>query len=216
MTIRTAVDSPVAELFRLFAPSYPVTLVIYAGHIGDSDAEFIAIWTGRIQSAKRSASGARNVELSAVPDSASMRRSGLRRHYQLTCPHALYDQDPFSCRANKAAATRAGVVATAVSYLGVTLAPGWQGSFDPAKFVSGMVEWTGPNGPEKRTILRVAGNVLSLNMPTTGLTPGMTVDVVLGCNRQISDCQNLHNNVRNFGGMPFIPTDNPIKTNPFN
>lgn len=216
LKVRTSLDSPIPELFRLYAPSYPVSITIRQGHYDDPANEFVVIFVGRIQSSKRAPqSNAREAELSCVPDSAAIKRTGLRRHYQLTCPHALYDQGDFSCKAVKAAATRSAQEITALSYLGLTFASGWNGSFDAQKFVGGMVEWTGDAGPEKRTILRVTGNVLSLNAPTTGLMVGDDVDIVLGCNHQTTDCATLHNNIVNFGGMPYIPSVNPVKTNPF-
>jgi uncharacterized phage protein (TIGR02218 family) len=218
----TSLSSPVVELFRLYAPSYPVTLTIRTGHYDDPANEFIVAFVGVVQQSKRGLAGgrqadgqARQAELLCTPESVSMRRPGLRRHYQLSCPHALYQTGDFNCRASKAAATRAAQEITALEYLAVTVESGWNGSFAAEKFVGGMVEWTGDAGPEKRTILRVTGNVLSLNAPTTGLTVGDTVDVVLGCNHQVTDCETLHNNIVNFGGMPYIPGVNPVKTNPF-
>lgn len=210
--VRTSLDSPVAELFRVYAPSSVVTLIIRAGHVGDPDAEFAVIFTGRVQQCKRTA---REATLSCVPASVSIRRSGLRRHYQLTCPHVLYDQDPGSCLASMIAGTINQVIVSALTYTSVTLPAGWNGALSADKFIGGMIVWAGAAGTERRTIIRRAGNVFDLNGPTTGLLLGAEISVILGCNHQLDDCETLHQNVVNYGGMPFIPSDNPVKSNPF-
>ena len=213
MKVKTTLDNGVAELFRVYPPSSPVTLTIRAGHANDPDQEFAVVWVGRVQSVSRTKAEA---ELSCVPSSSSIRRTGLRRHYQITCPHVLYDSGPMSCKADKAAATQAGQLVVTVNYTSLVMTPGWQGAFAPEKFVGGLVEWIGSSGPERRTILRVEGDELHLGGPTTGLLSGVSaVDVVLGCNHQTDDCATLHNNIVNFGGMPYIPKQNPVKTNPF-
>jgi len=57
---------------------------------------------------------------------------------------------------------------------------------------------------------------------TRDLSAGMTVNMVLGCNRSLilaeggigldpdTDCHTIHNNMNNFGGCAFIPNKNPI------
>lgn len=218
MKITVPMSSEIAELFRAYPPGQVVTLTIRCGHVNDPDAEFPVCWVGRVLSAARatgtSGGDMRKVDLSCEPSSTSMRRSGLRRHFQLTCPHVLYGD---KCQANKAAATVTGTI-SALTYNTLTLTAGWNGSFPVAKFVGGLVEWDGDVLRERRSILSVAGNVLTLAGPTTGLAISDTVDVVLGCNHQAGasgDCVVLHNNILNFGGFPYIPLQNPVHTNPF-
>ena len=214
LKVRTTLASPLAELFRIGPPSSVVTVVIRRGHVTDVDNEFMAVFVGRVSQCKREG---REAELSCVPASTSMKRSGLRRHYQLTCPHVLYDQDDGSCKASMAAATTGPVLASAVAYTAVVLPAAWFGALDPRKFIGGMVVWAGPSGTERKTIIRMSsdGLTLTLNGATTGLAAGAPVSVILGCNHQTSDCEDLHNNILNFGGMPYIPSENPVKTNPF-
>lgn len=212
MKVKTNTDNGVAELFRLYPPSSPVILTIRAGHRLDPESDYAVVWVGRVQSCSRTKGEA---ELSCVPASSSIRRSGLRRHYQLTCPHVLYDDT--TCRADVASATRTGVVVLTVSYTSLVMPPGWNGTPPPEKYVGGVVEWDGSAGREVRTILRIEGDQLHLGAPTKDLLSGVsTVDIKLGCNHQIEDCTDLHNNIVNFGGMPYIPQVNPVKTNPFN
>jgi hypothetical protein len=149
------------------------------------------------------------------PVSTSLRRPGLRRHYQYGCPHQLYGPH---CLANKAAATVASTVASLAGAT-VTLNSGWNGAFAADKFLGGMLEWTAPGGStDRRTILRITGNVLSLSGIPKDLAPTDAVDVVLGCNHKAyaedgGDCLPLHNNILHYGGQRWIPTKNPIGTN---
>lgn len=203
------INTDIAELFRVYPPAQVVTLILRQGHRDDPDSEFLVSWTGRVLGTDRDGS---EIELTCEPIAASMRRTGLRRHYQIGCPHVLYGK---RCKANKTAATiqRDALV---VSGNTVDLALGWNGPISYQKYIGGLLEWDGPYGPEARTILRVIDDVrLYLSGPLPGLRAGMDVRVVLGCNHQTSDCQNLHANINNYGGQPYIPTKNPINTNPF-
>lgn len=209
MKIKLPINTQIAELFRVYPPSQVVTLIMRQGHIGDPEGDFLVHWTGRVLGSDREGS---ECELNCEPIAASMRRTGLRRHYQIGCPHVLYGK---RCRANKELATIRRDALT-VSGNTVDLALGWNGALSPAKYIGGLLEWDGPNGPEARTILRVIDNVkLYLSGPTTNLLSGTEVRVVLGCNHQQTDCNALHANIHNYGGQPYIPTKNPINTNPF-
>lgn len=208
LKVTTPINTGVADLFRIYPPAQVITLIIRQGHV--DEAEFLVHWSGRVLSSSRE--GSEN-ELTCEPIGTSMRRSGLRRHYQIGCPHVLYGP---RCKVLKSLATihRNALLVTGNT---VDLALGWNGAIAPSKYNGGMLEWDGPNGYEARTILRIQDNVkLFLSGPTNALAPGDPVRVVLGCNHQISDCQSLHANINNFGGQPYIPTKNPINTNPFN
>lgn len=219
MRIDLDVSTELAELFRIYPPSNVVSLVIYEGHIDDPDDEWVVIWAGRVVAAKRQGS---ELQVSGEPVSTQMRRPGLRRHYQYGCPLVLYGEDLGigTCQASKAAATVSSTVASISGAL-VTLASGWNGALAAAKFLRGTVEWT-PTGKsiEYRTILRVDGDTLTLGGIPNDLSPGDSIDVVLGCNHRAftadgGDCEGLHNVLPSYGGHPFIPTENVINKNPY-
>jgi hypothetical protein len=209
--IKIAIDvgTEVAELFRVYPPAYVVSLVIRQGHIGDPDSEFLVIWAGRIVACQREGSEA---QLSGEPVSTSLRRPGLRRHYQYGCPHVLYGP---MCRADKASKTLSATVAS-VDGATVVMNSGWNGAFDADKFLGGLFEWVDDDGlTDRRAILRITGDTLSLSGIVAGLAASDTVSVVLGCNHKAyaeddGDCLPLHNNIANFGGCRWIPTKNPI------
>lgn len=209
LKITTDIGSEVAELFRVYPPSSVVTLVIAQGHVGDPDEEFLVTWAGRIVKGGRE-EGSQFV-MTGEPVSTSLKRPGLRRHYQYGCMHQLYGPQ---CQADKPSKTVASTVA-AITGTKVTLASGWEGAFAAAKFLGGMLEWPSPGGSTvSRTILRITGDELTLSGIPLDLAVSDSVDVVLGCNHKAfapdGDCQPLHDNIVNYGGCLWIPTRNPI------
>jgi hypothetical protein len=206
LAIRMPRDVELGDLFRVYPPAQVVTLIIRQGHLSDTDdpPEFLVIWSGRVLSVAREGD---ECVVSCEPVSSSLRRPGLRRHYQFGCPHVLYGPQ---CSANKATHSVSTTV-SALSGTSITLPGGWNGSFDSSKFVEGVVEWINDaGGTERRKILKVTGNVLLLGGLLRDLDVGATITAALGCNHQMSDCQNLFANIQNFGGCPWIPTENPI------
>ena len=208
--VEVPLGAEIAELFRIFPPAQVVGLIIRSGNQGDADQNFPVIWTGRVLSCARpEPNGPQKAVLSCEPASTSTKRSGLRRHYQTTCPHVLYGT---RCKASQAAAT-VTAAATALGANTITFAAGWNGTRPAGKFTTGMTTWQGTRGLERRMILAVAGNTLTLAGPTTDLIVGADVDVALGCNHLMTDCQDLHTNILNFGGQPWIPLKNPVNHN---
>ena len=197
-------DTEIAELFRVYPPSDVVTVTVFQGHYDDPDAEFLAVWTGRVISCTREKTTAK---LTAEPVSTSMRRPGLRRRWQYGCPHALYGPE---CRASREANTVVATV-TDVGRSVITLDAGWEGSFAKESFVDGLLEWSNGATTELRTIRQVntGANTMVIAGSLPGLTDGESVSLSRGCNHLLSGCESFAN-VRNFGGQPWIPKRNPV------
>jgi hypothetical protein len=219
----------IAELFRIYPPGRVVSVTIRQGHLANDDdpgayalgENFPVVWLGRVLESSRDGAEA---TLTCEAASVSMKRSGLRRHYQWPCPLVLYGA---RCQANKVTATTTATVAT-ITGNRLTLNEPWQKQVpedpeaDPivlvdigaSNYVGGLVEWQGEDGPEQRAILRVtsAGEIV-LNGPAFDLDVADEVDVILGCPHTLSGCETLHDNVVNYGGQPFIPTYNPVGKN---
>lgn len=216
LTVETPKHSPLGQKYFSFMPSGVVTLRIWSGHEPHPDAPptwsngmaFAATWAGRVLEVARTKG---TIKLSCEPSGASMKRPGLRRNFQRACPHILYGS---GCRADKGSATVSATVAS-VSSNRISLASGWNAtSFSSRKFVGGLVEWTGEHGPEVRLILSVnEPDGLVLAGSTQGLEVSDSVSVVLGCDHTLDDCENIHENVLNFGGHPWIPRKNPVNKN---
>lgn len=206
VTVSLALGTPIDALFLAYPPSQVVNLTIFEGHVGDdpTDANFKATWLGRITGAGYQGN---EMELSCLPVSSSLQRIGLRQNYQLACPHALFGAQ---CRASKAAATALRKVSSVTrntiklnTNLGAT----------PHLFIGGLLEWQNSSSgmKEVRTISAVGtlGDSVSIRGIARGLALGTPLSIIRGCNHQMSGC-NQHGNILNFGGQPFIPTENPL------
>lgn len=210
LNLDTDKDSPIAELFRVYPPSTPVRISILQGHADDPDRQFFVVWTGRVLNAKWNDSV---VTLSCEPIATSLRRPGLRRRYQLACPHVLYGP---ICRANKARATIATTLtasANGVRAVTVNFTP----NVEQVRLLrNGTFEWiTNEGNLESRSILSIQAvsgqpTRLVLSGIVMGLGSGQQVNLVYGCGHDLNDCQNVHENTPNYGGMPWIPTKNPF------
>lgn len=202
LNVRMPRDTPVADLFRAFPPSEVVGLTIFQGHAGD--AEYLAIWAGRVLSFKWEDSEA---VAECEPVSTSMKRAGLRIRDQYQCMHALYGP---SCKVNRAAFTVNATVLT-ISNGRVTFADGWNGDMPESRFANGIIQWVNDGRSEQRQILKVsaANNRLQIAGILTGLAAGMTVALSRGCSHNMDNC-NEFANILNFGGAPFIPKTNPL------
>lgn len=201
---------PVPELFRVYPPSWTVTVTVWQGHAEDPNKDYKVIFSGIVLSCSREQGLL--ATLSCEPASVSMQRIGLRRNWQYMCPHVLYGPQ---CKANKAAAT-AYTAAFLVQgrFLTVTSNLGNQ-------YLNGMLEWENENGQtEIRTILAISVVEGRSRFTLSGIAPtvtvGQTVRAVKGCGHVLSDCGSVHNNIPNFGGQPYIPLKNPLgRANPF-
>ena len=63
---------------------------------------------------------------------------------------------------------------------------------------------------EIRLIMRQAGPVLTLNAPFLLAEVGAAVTATPGCDRTFSTCGRKFANKDNYGGMPYLPTYNPL------
>lgn len=217
LEVRLPETSVVADLFR----GYPVSAIIYLtireGHRGVD--EWLVSWMGKVL-------GCTFTPPEAILDcqSASMsaKRLGLRRNYQYGCPHWLYGPQ---CRADREAATATSEIVSATGAR-LLVADGFNTAPLP-KYIGGIAEWTDAQGRVAlRSIIRAEeqgdGTVLlSLNGSTLGAVTGQPVSLSLGCDHSMNDCRTLHRpvgveepgaggNIHNYGGQPFIPTNNPI------
>jgi uncharacterized phage protein (TIGR02218 family) len=87
LTVTTARNNAVANLFKLFVPFVPVYLNVYRQHEGDTD--FIVYWQGRVMSVNWDEE---NAILTCEPTLARMKRTGLNRLHAPSCQHALFSE----------------------------------------------------------------------------------------------------------------------------
>lgn len=214
ITVTMAIGDPDMDtMFLAYPPSQVVNLTIFEGHIGDAvtPENFPASWMGRVVSGGYNDTN--ELELTCVPVSTKIKQPGLRRNYQIGCPHVLFGPQ---CRASKAAATTVKSVAS-VTRNKITLNTPVANA---NRYVGGLLEWANSDNGRKelRTIssMRVDGTEITIRGVARGLAVGTILSVIRGCNRQMTGC-NQHTdsvaggpNIHNYGGQPFIPLENPL------
>lgn len=205
-------DSVIAKQYQLYPPVVPVTVAIFRGQRGEETP--LPIWVGRVIWADFQED--LSIRLECEPITTGFKRVGLHLHYQHVCPHVLYDSK--TCKASKEANT---ITRQVVSLAGneVTIPGHYDDSF---RLVSGVIEWGPGTNNNKRTIYRATPVVTPAGNDATVLTLLGTVESFLtteddltirrGCARTITECSSVFNNAINFGGFPFIPTENPTQT----
>ena len=208
LEIEITPNADIVTYLQTRTPTQKIAVVIRQGHVNDDDAEFLVVWSGTI-----AASAREDVfyKISCESILSSMARVGLRRTYQRACSWALYGPQ---CRANRRVFGQRTPVRVGANVF--AMAPGWNGGQLPDKFVGGYVSWVEEEteGRHHRTITEIeagAGeHIIHILGKTEGMTSQTAIDFYLGCNHQLSDCVELHNNVRNYGGQPYIPEENPV------
>lgn len=210
LSINVSRKNPLFEIYRVYPPSYVVTVVVRQGHYGDPDNQFLAIWSGRIVDFE---SMGNEVSFKCEPAGTSARTPGLRRNMQRGCMHALYGPQ---CKAEPKPKV---AEAAAVTGGHITLPAGWNGAIAAEKFVGGTIQWLPVDGLRvTRTVLDVSSDGLTLRVAgnTQGLAVGAEVTALAGCNHWMTDCKELHDNILNYGGCDWIPVQNPVgSTNQF-
>jgi len=201
-------DNPVAHLFDIYPPDKAVRMTVRKIHLNDPDVETSLVTVANVLGVEFDGAGSATIRCRA--ENSYDRQAGLQETYQLTCRVALYST---KCAASIAAASHT-VTVIGVSSNTVTLAAGWENGQPGSKYIGGMLLWTKDSNARARTILRRSGSQLFVSGVPTGLEIGDQVSVALGCNHHMDDCDDLHNNINNFRGCPWIPTKNPVNTNP--
>lgn len=202
LTITLALDSEVAEVFRVAPPSEVVSLKIFRKHRLDNQEEFSILWVGRVLGASW---GKFEVELQAESALTSLNRKISRRRYSPTCSHMLYSR---ACGVRQETVETQTVVVEVTGNIiqtNLTYADDW--------FAGGVMTWQIPNSGriETRSIMRSPSTgEMELNSSPLGLRAGMSIKVYPGCGHTLQVCHSKFNNAENYGGFPFFPEKNPF------
>ncbi|MBS0364898.1 MAG: phage BR0599 family protein [Proteobacteria bacterium] len=197
-------DLGVAQLYTAQPPAIPVGLTITAMHQSDPDLQGVVDWIGRVMAARWKSSA---VVLLCEPVLTSVQTVGLRRRWQIQCPHVLYGVqcgvNPAPYAVSATLSTVAGNVITAAPW---TVAPG-----AGLSFTGGFVTFDNGTYIERRTINQwtLATGALALDDVLKGAIAGSTVIAYPGCDRSTTNCQ-AYSNLPNHGGDPYIPSINPM------
>jgi len=198
LEITCARDLPVLDLFAFAPPETVVSVTLRRLHA--SDGEAITLWLGRILNVTlNNASAAIHCESVYT----SLKRVGLRRLYQKSCPHVVYGTGCGLARSTyKATKTVSAVSGTTITVGSIGVADGY--------YAGGYLEWTQSGVIHRRAIHSQTGGGLVVSFPIPGITAGASVDIYPGCDHTLSTCAGKFSNSLNYGGMPFFPTKNPF------
>jgi uncharacterized phage protein (TIGR02218 family) len=188
-------SNPVAMLFRAGWLPQSMIVTVYRRHYEDNES--VMLWKGRIINCKWAGSAA---TLTSEPAYTLFRRAGLRRVYQIGCPHALFGPD---CRLDESTWAVSGNVA---AIAGNTITVPMTSGFASGYFVAGMIK----AGDEYRMITGHEDGQITLLDAVAGLTTGQTITLWPGCDRSTACCTARFNNLDNYGGLPFLPKKNPF------
>jgi uncharacterized phage protein (TIGR02218 family) len=206
-------DFPVAELFRVAPPSEVISITVRRIHRDDTTASpqgVVVAWMGRVLSCEFSGAKA---TLQCEPITVSLARVGLRRVYQVACPHVLYGD---GCELDKADWDHATTVAV-LSGSDLTVA-----TINTAhSYAGGFVTWVNDDGITERRFIestatyfsgspQVEGAVLTLLQPFVGLSVSDSVVIYPGCDHTLTTCNTVFSNAVNYGGQPYFPEKNPF------
>jgi len=199
------------DQFIATSPTDVITLTVTRIHSGDTDKAIV--WRGRVINVKFKENES---EVSCQPIFSSLKRPGLRRVYQLNCPHVLYGNECTLIKTNfDIAATLSAVsgnILTSTSFI-VSI----NATFDADHFVGGFVEFDNAGLIDKRFITEHnnSAGTITLNLPFgSEVIVGSSVTAFPGCRHTTSVCSGKFSNIANYGGFPFIPQKNPMDGTP--
>lgn len=199
-------DWDIAEQYRTYPPSEPITLTVREFH--DGDAEAVVVWVGRITSVEWEGSKATVIH---EPVSSSLKRPGLRRLYQRQCPHVLYGT---ACGVSEEAYAINSTVQT-ISADGLELSMSGTGEFASQYFAGGVARLSLGSGQFERRMITISGSgLIVLGKPFAALAVGLQLRLSPGCDHTLTTCNTKFGNVANYGGFPFIPQKNPFGGDP--
>lgn len=195
LEVEVSANNPVALLFRSGGFSASVFMTIYRHHWGDD--EYPVFWKGRVVSCEWDGSIAR---LHCETMTTMFQRAGLRRVYQVGCPHALYSANCGVILASYA--INGTVVSVNGNMVNIAVAAGYATGY----FTGGMIKF----GIETRFIVAHSGQTITLVDGLGTLAIGSPVTIWPGCSHDITTCISKFNNVLNYGGLPYLPLKNPF------
>lgn len=203
LDLTVPLDLPVLAQFQPAAPIAKITVLLRVLPSGQTTAR--GIWGGTLANIEENTHRA---IIHCMPASAAASNTGLRECWQKTCRHVLYGP---GCQASREAVRVDATLTTVgtVTVSGAAFATKPDGWFD-----GGYITWNTPTGlVELRYVVTHVGDTLTLLSPAL-MPVGTVVATYPGCNHTTSDCNTKHNNIRRYGGQPFIPLKGAQNNNP--
>ena len=181
-------DGALLQLERAFMPTYgdtsPGTVILFAGRISDIDCTR----TG-IDLKCRSHLELLNIQMP-------------RRLWQSSCTHTFGDAMCQFDRSSMQATFSAGP-GSSKAQIATSVSPA-----PPNLYIQGtLIGVTGANTGSSRTVANMAGGWVYVTLAfLSPIQAGDQFQLLPGCDRTLSTCTNVFNNMVHFGGFPYIPT----------
>ena len=185
-----------------FSPDYSDIISITILRFHHAVDDFQVMWKGRVISYEAMYD---EIKITCESIQTTMRRAGLRGKFQRTCRHALYSPQ---CGVDLDT-SRVSATVDAISGFSVTLSFATSDEQADGYFRGGILI----KGTDYGYLTSDVGNIVTLQYAVPGLEVGDVIDVVPGCDLSQGTCNTKFNNILNFGGWPYIPTDNPFGGN---
>lgn len=192
-----------AQVFATSVPGVKAMLTLRRFHRTDTAGEFVVLFKGICRAVSFSDQNGL-AKIAVMPISGALVRNIPRYTYQSLCNHVLYDR---WCTKVAADFKYTNIIENIQSgslfdVHGLDVNP--DGYCD-----SGFAVF----GGDYRLILKQVGPTIQLLLPFfADITGGPNIDVYAGCDHSVITCKAKFDNVINFGGFPYVPTNNPFVT----
>lgn len=194
------------EMLFADVPSIPVTMIMRKKHFDSTDAPIVMIAElanfGRDENADMA-------KLTFGILTGTFNRSGARMAWSRQCQHALYDRN---CKVNP---NDHKFMIEIDKIRGNRIESSDLKMHKAGKFDNGYIEWTNTYGiTQRRAVDNNGGIYMTLYGRLGGLAEGMTIAVYRGCERTTKVCDNIFNNLPNYGGVNFMSGKSPFEGDP--
>jgi uncharacterized phage protein (TIGR02218 family) len=189
-------------------PAGQDSVTIYRRHSTDPDAETIVYWQGDISSVGFKD---REATITCTPILGRLNRPVPRRSFSAICAHVLYDR---GCKVLETD-HRYDVTVTNIDGATIRVQAAGIGTLGAGHFVGGFLRDAAQTDFRmvlSQSIISGAELELALLLPFPGVGDGDELVLFAGCDHTFSTCGAKFSNARNFGGFPWVPTDNPFET----
>lgn len=198
LEITASRDLSVLDLFSVAPPEEVVLVTLRRLHSDDGEA--IIMWMGRVLNVTLNNASA---EIHCESVYTSLKRIGLRRLYQKSCPHVIYGPGCALARSTyKATKTVSTVSGTTITVSSIGAVDGF--------YAGGYLEWTSDGVSHRRAIHSQTGGAIVVGFSIPGIAASASVDLYPGCDHTLATCASKFSNSDNYGGMPFFPSKNPF------
>lgn len=182
------------------APGVLCSVTIRRVHKTDTANELVVAYKGILRSVMFS-NQAGVAKIGLMSQMGAMSRNIPRYTFQSLCNNVLFDRwCTISSSSFNFSATVSAASGSTITVPGLGTAKGNQWA------QGGYVSCDG----DYRLILDQTGDVLTILLPFVDPATGLTAIVYAGCDHSLPTCRAKFNNVVNFNGFAFIPTNNPF------